>query len=382
MASIILCQTQKDVILPYTFKKSGVNVYSLEEALYYTKKNWKESDFTRVSFIDWVNLTLGLHEISQKLETITKLETYTKRLLAFLTIIPYFDQLQLVSIKTEAELWEAENSYTLLKEEADYYAENIPKKAISIYEKVLTQGEDANIYNNIAISYMKLKMYTEAVNNFKRAYSLNKSSIEIILNYSLALIETGQIEKAYKYIKKAESFGENSDVYYLYGKICYLNKNINQGIDCLNKALSISQNNDYYYLLTKIYISARRYNEALETIKQVKDKDSIYYIKLAEVCALSKDFPGAITSIETAHNNGYKNAASLTALASYYRQNYDLNAASSTIKTALLLENNKLALLEDAKIKKSQGKLRDYQKIMENILKESKENYRNKIFKD
>ncbi|MCL1996660.1 MAG: hypothetical protein FWG63_10685 [Defluviitaleaceae bacterium] len=379
MASILLSLNQTPISTPYTFAKSHTKIYSLEEALFYTYANWQERDFTTPAFIAWVDTILGLSDISSKLQELNKVDSYTQKLMTFLSITPYFDSQKLAAIKAEVESWEEKSSVVLLKEEADTQVLVAPKKATELYSRAVAQGGDAATYNNMAISYMNRNMYKEAAQAFGNAYSLDKNNLDIILNYSLALIEMGEIEQAFRYIRRAESFGESAYVYFLYAKICHANKNIKQAVEYLNQALDMEKNCEYYYYLAKVYALDNRHADALETINKVQGKDQKYYIKLAELFALGEDYPKAIQAMEDAHRNGTKTAATLATLASYQRQNNDLTVAQTTIEEALKLEQNKFAMLEDAKIKKSQGKLRDYQKIMENILREAKENYRKKL---
>jgi tetratricopeptide (TPR) repeat protein len=385
MASIVVCLTQHEITTPYIFKKTGVKVYSLEEALYYTYKNWQQQDFVSPAFTRWVEGILRLPDITKKLKEAIALENYSERLFAFLSITPYLDPIALATVRTEVELWQKDNISNHIKEEGDMHINESPELAIELYKKALDKGDNALAYNNLAISYMNMNMHTEALETFGKAYKADKENIDIMLNYSIALIDVGNIIKATTYIEKAEKLNkDNSYVHFLYGKLHYANKNANKSIESLKKAIKLEKQlgikADYHYALARAFIVTRRYNEAIETIEQIAQKDETYYLKLSETYALSEDYPRAIREMLKVFELGAENVNTLTTLASYHRLNYDLTAAKATIEKALHLEkNNQLAIMEDAKIKKANGKLRDYQKIMENILTEAKENYRNSL---
>ena len=378
-STLLLSLNQKSAKTPYTFVKSRVNIYSLEEALFYTHKNWKERDFCSPAFIAWVDTILELSDISDRLQELNKMDSYADKLMGFLSITPYFEPNKLTAVKTEAMAWEEQNGATILKEEADTQVHIAPKTATDLYKRAIAKGDNAQTYNNMAISYMNRNMYKEAVQTFSTAYNLDKTNLDILLNYSLALIEVGEIEQAFRYIRRAEAIEETSYVYYLYAKICHANGNIEEAIPYLEQALSMEKNSEYYYFLATLYMFAESGDLAIKTINKIKQKDQKYYTKLAEIFAIMGDYSKAIQAMEDGHKKGYKTADTLAVLASYHRQNFDLKNAKITVQEALALEPNKLALMEDAKIKKSKGNLRDYQKIMENILKEAKENYRKKI---
>lgn len=380
MTQIILAVNQEEIKEPYVFS-DGTKVYSLEEAMYYTYKNWKEIDFFTEKFALWVEHVLKQEKILEKLKEIQNMKDYGEKIQSFLTIIPYFDPLKLAAKVSEIDMWAKENEFNINKKTADTIVFSKPKKANEIYEKLLENKPAAEILNNLAVSYMEQSMYEEAEETFEKACAADPNNQEIILNYVKALLNTDNTPKAFRYLSKGESLGINSEIYYLYGLLALKTKNSTQAIDYFKKALELNQKDEYYFQLGKAYSAKRKYNDALEAIAQA-GKTKEYFLNLSEVLALSKDFPKAIQVLESALEAGFVDTDILTYLASCHRQNYDLDKAVICVNKALELEpGNKPALLEDAKIKKSQGKLRDYQKIMDNILTEAKESYRANFIK-
>ncbi len=135
---------------------------------------------------------------------------------------------------------------------------------------------------------------------------------------------------------------------------------------------------EYYYSLSKAYVKLRKYKEALDVLENIKEKDADFYINQANIHAVFTDYGAAVKSLEKAIVFGNKdNCEHWVLLAKYHRHNYELTKASGAITKALNLDkNNKRALLEHAKIKKAQGKTRDYQLVLGDILSAFKKDYR------
>lgn len=390
---LILSTTKKTITTPFVFK-NGLSVFSLEQALWHTYNNWRESDFLLPQFEKWVKNVLELPDISKQLQKIQEQGEYSKQLFSFLSIIPYFDPLNLSTLQAHVASWEEDNQQTVLN-----------NKAIELF----------NSTNN-------KKDRIEAISLFQQAYSLDKTNLDVMLNYAQALIEDDQTEKAFRYVKKAENICEENagsseayplgidplikaKIYYLDSQIYRKLKDMEQAIKAIKKAIlaerkSGNSSNEYYFELVEIQTEVRRYNDAIEALKQAPDKDFSYYKKLAYIHAASGDYPGAIKAINIAHDIGDETIESLTILAGYYRNNYDLESAKQTIEKVIDIEKKAdqekkldqekkselqkvadrqkypLAQIELAKIKKATGRLGEYQQIMDNVLKEAKLKYR------
>ena len=78
--------TDKD-IKPYRLL-SGINIYSIEEAIYLFYTQFKEysTDFFETSFIEWVKTELDDLDIANKLEQIKNQTSFYQKSIEFLTI--------------------------------------------------------------------------------------------------------------------------------------------------------------------------------------------------------------------------------------------------------------------------------------------------------
>ncbi|MCL1936203.1 MAG: hypothetical protein FWF57_07525 [Defluviitaleaceae bacterium] len=370
---LLLAVSQEENTVPYTFKATGLKVYSFEEAIFYTYHNWHFDDFLTKDFIDWL-LILKLDNLVQKLEKIKELTKYSEKLMYFLSIIYYFNKNQLEKIRCEVMKWEKINESKLLKKEGDTIIFKSPKEAIKKYEKAIKIESNVTVYNNLAISYMKNFEYEKAVIAFKTAHGLDKENIDIILNYANALIETLDIKTAIKYISKARSIENNSRIHYLNAKIAFKNNDIASAICHMEEAISVESKDNYFYYLSNLYILENDYKNALIILKKMNTKNENYYEKLSEIYALCGNFSSAISSVNKAYSIS-KSSKHLAILASYHRQNRDLETATRIIKMAVNMPDNNLAKIEEAKIKKAKGYIKDYQNIMDSILKEAKSKY-------
>ena len=353
---LILLKTQKEITEPFVFK-SGLSVFSLEQAMWHIYNNWREDDFLSPDFEKWVSSTLELQDVAKDLANLRTYEIYANQLFSFLSIIPYFDQLDLSTLQSRISSWEGDNQQTMLN-----------NRAIELFNS----GDN---FSDKSLS----------VDLFRQAYEIDKTNLEVMLNYSQALVENGNSEKAFVYVRKAENMCEdlgikNSKVFYLYAKICRKLRNMDQALSYIKKAIMYGTGspniNDYHYELAEIQIETRRYNDAIEELKEAPHKNFSYYMKLATVYDASGDYAGAIKAINAAHTIATETPISLAILAGYHRKNYDLDNAKQIIEKITDIEQHPFAQIELAKIKKESGRLGEYQKIMDGILVEAKRSYR------
>lgn len=324
-------------------------VWSMEQALFHVLHNWRESDFLLPSFEKWVGQALGLTTLAKGLETLHQLSSYSEQLLGFLSLIDYLPAEDLSQLQAQVSLWEADNQPSLLS-----------SRAASLFN----QGQR-----------------TAAIALFKEAHAQAPTNWDILLNYAQALIEHDQVDQGFKYIAQAEaglaSTGEtHPKVYYLYAKVCRKLKNMDQALGYIQRAIDHTPANDYYYELVTIQLETRRFNEAIGTLNRVPQRDFRYYQVLAAAYAQGQDYPGAIKSLNEAHLKYDPTPDTLTQLASYYRHNYEQDQARRTLARIPDSHIHPLARIELAKIEKASGKLYLYQQIMETLLTEAKQQYR------
>lgn len=377
MTQMVMALTGENSHTPYVFNRCGTAVYSLEEALYYTYTHFKYTDFTSERFINWVELVLKLPEQASTLKEIRTQPSFSQRLMSFLTLIPFFDPLHLASLKATADLWETENNKHILKEQGDEILDKAPTQAIKYYQDALENEDSADLYNNLGIAYANQFRYDESYEAFCKAIDLEPHNLDITLNLAYVMVETKRIHEALPILERVQKTKENSYAHFLYSKIYEKQKKIPEAIASMQSAISVSPRRKYFYELSNLYSLSRRYTDAIDILHQISDRDARFYKSLAHAYAMATDYPRAIVSLDKSIALGNDDADTLATLANYHRHNYNLDKALSIVEKAKDVAGNaNLVKLEEAKIKKAQGKLRDYQKIMDNILIQAKQDYR------
>lgn len=379
--SLLLCLSQDDAAESYQFKITNIKVYFFEEALYHCRHYWKESidDFLSEEFIDWVRTGLKLKFLASQIQELTTLSSFSVKLIRFLSLTDYFDKADLDGLANELTDWEKRMEWERLKERGDSLMRlNEPSKAFVLYKKALDYAENANLLNNAALALMRLERPNDASVLLEKAYALKPDDAQIRLNLAEARIYDQRFEKALTLLKTAEEeHGPNAHIFYLHGELNLEAGNIRYSIDYFEKAYAIDPSDFYLYRLTDVYVKLRFYEKALENLNKAKIKNGDFFLKQAEVYVAAANVPTAIRCIEKALMLSSNQAELWIRLAMYHRLDYDLNRAYGAILKALnLAPTNDQARLELARIKKAQGKTKEYQKILTAILQGFKKKYR------
>ncbi|MDR2898956.1 MAG: tetratricopeptide repeat protein [Clostridiales bacterium] len=379
--SLLLSVNQNDNLIPYKFSITGLSVYTFEQALYHVYNYWKESldDFLAPAFALWVKDALEQKYLSTCVSDLNTLENTGEKLLKFLSLTDYYDGAALAALKMEIDDWEKQLEWERLKEMGDYMMKrNEAPKAHQYYKKALAFGDNVRILNNMGICLMEMEIYDEAAGYLEKAYELDKNDFDIIINYSEALILSRDFERAFKMLRKAEKFGDRPVINYLYGKLCQESNNMAEAMNYYKKAALAEYDPIYYYALSNVYTKTRQFNKALDTLDYIKEKDKVFYINQAEVYSAFEDYASAVKCMEQAVIFSERDNPNLWAMLSkYHRLNLDLKKAEGAASKALSLDSeNRLARLELARIKKAQGKTKDYQEGLSRIMESFKREYR------
>ncbi|MCL2572349.1 MAG: hypothetical protein FWE11_08085 [Defluviitaleaceae bacterium] len=360
-----LCVSQEISTIPFTFKATGIRVYSIEEALYHVYHYWRESvdDVLSSKMTAWI-AEIGLSSLSTKMKSMATMEPFSKRMLAFLGIIDYFSNLELLAIKTDLETWEHRVEWEKIKDRADNLVlRGEAAKAIPLYQRALKYEENPIIINNMAVANMQLGIYKEAVNLLIKAHALAPDNTSIDMHLTEAAILADNYDLATQLLDKNNST-------YLQGLMAYQKNDYSKALDYFAKA---GDNNK----IADTYVKMGQYHKALESL----DKSTPgYHEKMADIYAAygHAHMPEAIQHMKkaiTESSGGKKTAALWTKLATYYRKDYDWQRADEAINNALAYETN-TALLENTLIKKCMGRMRDYRASLGKVLQKLKDQYR------
>ncbi|MCL2047123.1 MAG: hypothetical protein FWG87_00205 [Defluviitaleaceae bacterium] len=370
-----LCVSQQENP-PYTFRTTGTRVYTFEELLYYVYHNWREclDDILCDGMIAWT-AEIGLSYLAAKMKGLQK----PLKIMGLVSLISYFDQDELSALNAELDKWERRREWEQLKERADFFANKGEcKKAIPLYKRALEYNENAALLNNLAIQYMRLYSAREALSCLTRALLLESANFTILLNYIEAAILCGEYNKAAKGIKKANARDpSHPDIAFFTGLISFYQKDYPTALRYFERAIEASPEAYYICKAADVHINMRQYEKALLVLNKM-ERTAEYYTKEAEIYAAWGDTSRAITSLNFAVHTAPEPTAELyTRLAALLRQDYAANRAEIAIQKALALSpDDNMVRLENARIKKALGRTREYQGVLNEVLRGFREGYR------
>ncbi len=379
---LLVSPSPEGVKKPFTFKTTNINVYSLEEAMYHAFHDWKSSieDIFSNEFSKWVEEELKLFYISSKIKS-SKSNTLSNRLMDFLKTIDYFSENELETMKAEIVSWENRLEWEKLKEHADFLlSKNQPSKAYSYYIKALQVEKNQVLYNNLGIALLKMEYYNKAEASFKSAYELDEKNEDILFNLMEATIYNENYNDAKTLLNNYMEHHESKDAYFYYGELYRLSGDDKNAVDFYEKSIKLGDDLHSYLRLFDIYMKHSQLDYAKKILEFVplQNQNTVEYIvKLAELHQTSHNMSAAIGCIEKALTDERDSLTLWIHLARLHRLSYDYQKATSAITKALEINNlDDEARLEYALIKKSQGKIKDYQAVLKSIVHGVKSFYR------
>jgi len=364
-----LCISQEMNNKPFNFKGTGIRVYSLEEALFHVYHYWRESidDLFSDRFGSWMK-DIGLLPLAEKINGIKDLSSMGGRVIAFLKIIQYFNNTELMALKADLDSWEHRVEWEKLKDRGDrLVARGEARKAISLYNHALKYDQSPKLLNNMAIAYMQLCNYHVAVSLLSQAYA---SSPDLAYHYVEALTLNGEHSHAEEILQQLPVSPESV---FLRGLIAYNQDNYPQALELFLQAHSATPNYEYANKIADTYVKLGQHDMAISVLSP---EDEAYHIKMAEIYADygHAHMPKAIAHITKAISIK-SDPIRWIKLASLYRQNYDYDRASQAIENAMH-SGSEEALLENIRIKKAQGRRRQYKSDLSKLITKLKNQYR------
>lgn len=158
---------------------------------------------------------------------------------------------------------EARNQY----ESANY------ESSLALAETALSSNEDDfEAWMIKADSYHKQHDFDEAIENYEKAYALNKSSALLLTNWGAALLNLKKYDAAEKKLKDAFKLDKNlAQTHYFMGNLQYANFNSAVAIKCYNRAIEL--NPDY---MEAYYMRAASNAEKGDLIEAKNDYEKVH----------------------------------------------------------------------------------------------------------
>jgi len=382
-ANLLVCASQETAAAAYRFKGTNINVYSFEEALYHCFRHWKQSadDLLSDEMTGWVRDALGLSFAAAKMRELAKKERFSDRLLSFLSLTDYIGSGQIAALRGELRTWEKRREWERLKERADdLLQQDDAERAVLLYQKALQFDTNIALLHNLGIALMTLGAHAQAVPYLAQAHQAEPENLMLLMHLAEAHILNGTLNDAQAILTTAELLAqeETADIVYLKGEMQFHAANYLRSAAFYERAAAMRYDSHYIYRLSDVYVKLRQFDKALDTLQAVTEKDKTLLMAQAEIHIQANNVPAAIKCIERALINNRDSIDLWIRLAQYHRLDYDLvRANSAAVKALGLAPDHPKALLEYARIQKAQGRMKDYQSILHQILKQFKDTYRN-----
>ena len=368
----------------YAYKlTNGINIYSVEEAIYLFYNNFKEysTDFFEDKFIEWVRKELLDIKTADILLDIKQHKNFYQRSIEFLTINDFYFLDEIESISLELFNWDKKGQADRIKIKADkFFKLNMFEKAIQTYKDTLELDlSNGILYNNIGVCYMRLNKFDLALTYLKKAINLSDNT-DVIFNFIEVLIENEKFEMAEIYIDKLDEKLLYHKFYYL-GELYFKQEKY---IDCINhykEACLLNKSDNVLLKLANVYLILGRYDKVQYYLNNISDNEINILLEKSNIYEKLNNVSMAIKCVEKCNFYNRDNYKLWLKLASLYRKDYNLIKAEGALLKAQSLEpNNKEVFLEQAFIKKSQGKFEEYQNSLLKIIHSSIEGYIEKLY--
>ncbi len=381
-ASLKLSMAEDRKISPYRLT-NGINIYSIEEAIYLFYKNFKEysTDFFEDKFINWVYNELLNIDIANKLLDIKRQQSFYQKSIDFLTLNNFYTLEEIENISLELFNWEKRGQVERKKIKGDrLFKENMFEKAIESYKDAIDFDiSNPILYNNVGICYIRLKKYDLALIYLKKAINIDPNNIDIIFNIIELLIEKEDFEQAEEYINNIDESMIYNKYYYL-GELYFKQKYYDKSKSSFAKAYLFKKSDNILLKFANCYIKQGLYDKASKCLESIEDNSIDILIDKSDIYEQLNNIPMAIKAIEKANFYDRNNYILWLKLAKYYRQEYNLLKAEGAIyKAYTLAPDNEQVLFEQSLIKKSQGKFKEYQNILSKIVQKASEDYRENL---
>ena len=352
--------SQESNSIPYSFKSTGINIYSFEELLYHVYHYWRESidEFLSNDTIKWV-AEIGHSTFSADMKELRG--DLAEKLLGFLALGNYFDESDILALKPQLQKWQERREWERLKERADYFVKKgEPEKSFSLYRQALAYDENPQVLNNLGVALMQSNRPDEAAMHLKKAADIDSAFME---NYIEAVILSGDYSTA-------EALLQGTDFEFLRGLLAHEKKEYQQALH----HYQLASNSICIYKIADVYIALRNYSKALDVLSKISVRKAEYYVKEADVYAAWNDPKKAAASIKRAIDIS-PSPGLYARLAKYLRLDYDLKAAEDVL-ASVSESNDDMVKLEYARLRKAQGKLPEYQAALDELLLALKKRYR------
>ena len=173
---------------------------------------------------------------------------------------------------------------TKTDEAIELYKQGKFQAAIDIFSNILEHEEDnAEIYNNMGLSYTKLGNFEQAEKSFTKSIKLNPTIPQTYINLSDLYYKSGDLSGAIGVLERGSyELTDNYVIAHLLARVYIEDSRYDMAITELEKILDAQpENYDAFYDMARVQFELGNYEDAISNLENVleykEDNEFIYY---------------------------------------------------------------------------------------------------------
>jgi len=136
----------------------------------------------------------------------------------------------------------------------DYHKKNHFKKAIRIYQKIVSESENEEVLFLLGTAYFQNNEFENSIKYLKRLIQINPENFHAHANLAQALSKLGSLDESIKSFEQSILINPNfSHNYNNLGNLYFSIKNYEKALYNLNRAIDLEKNINFYFNRSKIY---------------------------------------------------------------------------------------------------------------------------------
>jgi tetratricopeptide (TPR) repeat protein len=218
-----------------------------------------------------------------------------------------------------------------IKKALDLYKDGKYKEAIDVFSSVLeTEGDNAEIYNNIGLCYANLGDDEKAEKNYLKSQELNPKIPQVYINLADIYYKQKDMGSGIELMTQGIYELPDNLVFRHYLARFYMeDAKLDLAIDELEHILEKQpENYDVYYDLARVHFELGNYDCAIENFENVleyKSENPLLYYALAQAYEANDEIDKAISNyLKTiAHNDAFSPAYKKVGILFFARGDYE-----------------------------------------------------------
>ena len=218
-----------------------------------------------------------------------------------------------------------------IKKALDLYKDGKYKEAIDVFSSVLeTEGDNAEIYNNIGLCYANLGDNEKAEKNYLKSQELNPKIPQVYINLADIYYKQKDMGSGIELMTQGIYELPDNLVFRHYLARFYMeDAKLDLAIDELEHILEKQpENYDVYYDLARVHFELGNYDCAIENFENVleyKSENPLLYYALAQAYEANDEIDKAISNyLKTiAHNDAFSPAYKKVGILFFARGDYE-----------------------------------------------------------